>query len=555
MPNNLAELLVAQLATPEKLLYRQMIDGAWRDFSAGEMAALAARWQQAYRNLGFERGDRISICAKNGVQWVAADLAALGMGLVTVPLYVIDNPHNIAWCLGNSESRLLVLENPRVLDTLRQVSGNLPQIVCINADPGEDVDRVETWLPQATRPFEVVETNPDALATIVYTSGTTGRPKGVKLTHRNILWNVDGALKFVNVREDDVLLSILPVSHTFERTCGYYLPLRRGVQVAYSRGIQQLPEDLTIVRPTIMIAVPRVFERFLVRIEQAIAGSWAKRELFHLTVRLGWHCFTGEAKAWERALYARLKPRVAGPILARLGGRLRLTIVGGAAVDHRIAHAFIGLGLNMIQGYGLTEASPVVSGSSDDDNDPTSAGRPLDGVEIKVNDQHELLVRGPSVMSGYWRNPEATAAVLDGDGWLNTGDQVDVHGGRIYIKGRTKDILVLSNGEKLPPDETEAAILTDDVFEQVLLVGEGRPFLTLLAVSQEKDERKLVRRANDTLKDFPKWVRVRRVIVEQQPWTVENGLLTPTLKVRRPEVYARYRAQIDRIYTGSGLAD
>lgn len=556
MGTNLASLLTQYQGTPEKPLYRQYVNGGdWRDFTAGDMLALAARWQQAYRDLGFERGDRIALCAKNSVQWVAADLAALAMGLVSVPLYVIDNPENVAWCVANSDSRLLVLENRRVLDALRRTHLGLPPVVCINCEPGDDVERVENWLPAATRPFEVTEANPEALATIVYTSGTTGRPKGVKLSHGNILWNVEGALKLVTLHDDDLLLSILPLSHTFERTCGYYLPLWRGLQVAYSRGIQQLPEDLATVRPTIMIAVPRVFERFLARIDQALASSWARRELFQLTVRIGWRVFKGEAAAWERAMYPVLKARVATPVMTRLGGRLRLTIVGGAALDPRIAHTFIGFGLTMVQGYGLTEASPVVSGGPESDNDPLSAGRPVQGLEVKVNGQHELLVRGPSVMQGYWRNPEATAVVLSEDGWLNTGDQVDIHDGRIFIKGRTKDILVLSNGEKLPPEEVEAAILHDPVFEQVMLVGEGRPFLVLVAVTQEKDERKLMRRANELIKSFPKWVRVRRVIVTREAWSVENGLLTPTLKVRRREVAARFKSEIERAYTGSGLVD
>jgi len=554
MHNNIAHLLKQHLSTPDRPLYMEWSQSGWRDVTAGEVAALAARWQEAYRRHGFQKGDRIAICAKNSVCWVAADLAALGMGLVTVPLYVIDNPGNIAWCVENSEARLLVLENARVLESLRQVSPRLPEIVCLNGGPGECVPKVESWLPEAARPFEVADTDPDTLATIVYTSGTTGRPKGVMLSHRNILWNVDGALKLVTLHDNDLLLSIIPLSHTFERTCGYYLPLARGLKVAYSRGIQQLAEDLAAVRPTIMIAVPRVFERFLSRIEQALKASVVKRELFHLTVRLGWRCFKGEANVLARALYALLKPKVAGPVMARLGGRVRLTIVGGATVEARIAHAFIGLGLTMVQGYGLTEASPVVSGGPESNNDPLSAGYPMEGVETRVSDQHELLVRSPSVMMGYWRNPEATAAVLSPDGWLNTGDQVDVHDGRIFIKGRTKDILVLSNGEKLPPEEAEAAILADVTFEQVMLVGEGRPFLTLVAVTQEKDERKLVRRANEMLKGFPKWVRVRRVITETQPWTVEDGLLTPTLKVKRREILAKYKSGIERVYSSGGAS-
>lgn len=553
--NNLAELLKQHLATPERVLYRQWVNNAWQDSTARDMLALAARWQQAFRNRGFERGDRIALCLKNGIQWVAIDMAALGMGLVVVPLYVNDNAENIDWCVAHSESRLLVLENPRMLETLRRPGAILPPIVCLQAEPADQVARAEDWLPGTAAEFEVAEIPDDGLASIVYTSGTTGRPKGAKLSHHNILSNVEAILKAVALYDSDLLISVLPLSHMFERTCGYYVPLRLGIPVAYSRGIQQLAEDLATIKPTILVAVPRVFERFLARIEQNLAGSFIKRELFHQTVRLGWRSFQGEASAPERAMYGALKKIVAAPIMARLGGRMRLTVVGGAAVEKRIAQSFVGLGLRMMQGYGLTEASPVVTANREDDRDPTSVGMPLEGLEIRVSQNRELMVRGPSVMLGYWRNPEATAAVIDNDGWLDTGDQVDIRDGKIYIKGRTKDILVMSNGEKLPPEEVETAILNDNIFEQVMLVGEGRAYLTLVAVTQETDEKKLIRRANEKLKVFPRWVRVRRIIIEKDPWTIENALLTPTMKIKRAEIYRRYQNNIEKIYSTGGIAD
>lgn len=553
--HNLAGLLQRHLATPQKVLYRQWVNDGWRDFTAREIASLAARWQQAFRDHGFEKGDHVALCLKNSIQWVAIDMAALGMGLVVVPLYVNDNAENISWCVTDSEARLLVLENPRILENLRRGTANLPPVVCLQADPGEAVVRVDEWLPQAAVDFQVNEIEPDSLASIVYTSGTGDRPKGVKLSHHNILCNVQGCDKVVRVFESDLLISLLPLSHMFERTCGYYLPLMRGGPVAYSRGIQQLAEDLAVLKPTIMIAVPRVFERFLARIEQNLAGSFVKRALFEQTVKLGWRCFQKTDTALERALYNVLKKVVVSPIMEKLGGRIRLTIVGGAALEQRIAQTFISLGLNMIQGYGLTEASPVVAGNKEGDNDPASVGTPLEGLEVRVNQQHELLVRGPSVMLGYWRNPEATAAAIDREGWLNTGDLVDIRDGRLYIKGRSKDVLVLSNGEKLPPEEVETSILNDNLFEQVMLVGEGRPYVILIAVTQEADEKKLIKRANERLKNFPRHMRVRRIIADREPWTIENALLTPTMKVKRARVYERYRAQIERVYSVGGITD
>ncbi|HUW49477.1 MAG TPA: long-chain fatty acid--CoA ligase [Sulfuricella sp.] len=545
---NLAHLLDQHRDTPEKILYRQHIDGAWRDFTARQVMDLAARWQQAFRAQGYEPGDRIALCLRNGVNWVAIDQAALGLGLVVVPLYADDNPENLAWCLNDAGARLLVLEHGRLLAPLARAMPALPAIVCLQKKAPAPAISVSGWLPANNAPFEVAELDENALATIVYTSGTTGRPKGVMLSHRNILSNVEASLEVVSLRQGDLLISVLPLSHMFERTCGYYVPLRAGVPVAYARAISQLAEDLAFLKPTVMIAVPRVFQRFLARIEQALATSPFRRGLFHLAVNLGWRRFQGRAGVIELALLRLLRPLVARPLLNRLGGAIRLAVVGGAPLELRVARAFIGLGLEMLQGYGLTEASPVVAGNRQGNNDPASVGTPLSGVEVRLNESGELLVRGPAVMQGYWNNPQATAEVLSADGWLNTGDLVELHGGKITIKGRTKDVLILSNGEKVSPQDVEIAILDDPLFEQVMLAGEGRAYLTLLAVSPETDEKVLLHHANARLKTFPRWVRVRRVIARQEPWTLEDGLLTPTLKVRRAEVGKKFSEQIEKAY-------
>jgi long-chain acyl-CoA synthetase len=202
----------------------------------------------------------------------------------------------------------------------------------------------------------------------------------------------------------------------------------------------------------------------------------------------------------------------------------------------------------MLQGYGMTEASPVISVNRDDDNDPESVGPPLPGVEVELTDAGELLARGRNIMLGYWKNEEATSAAIDAQGWLHTGDIADIRERKIYIRGRLKDILVMSNGEKLSPQDAEFALTRDPVFEQVMLVGEGRPFLTLLAVTKQSDENALAKRANDLLKDFPRWVRVRRVIPTTEAWSVGNGFMTPTLKLKRPHVAARFKDQLDAVY-------
>ncbi len=249
---------------------------------------------------------------------------------------------------------------------------------------------------------------------------------------------------------------------------------------------------------------------------------------------------------WLRLLVAR-------PIRARLGGCLRFSVVGGAALDPELARVFIALGVPLLQGYGMTEASPVIAVNREHENDPASVGTPLPGIEVKLAENGELRVRGPNVMLGYWRNEEATRAALDADGWLHTGDLAEIRADRIVIRGRAKDILVMSNGEKLSPQDVELALMHDPIFDQVMLVGDGRPYVVLLAVTNEGDEKALVKRANAQLKAFPRWARVRHVIASKDPWSVENGLLTPTLKLKRPLLVQRFADRIEQAYRAAPL--
>jgi long-chain acyl-CoA synthetase len=545
---NIGEYFRQHLATPEKMLYRYGEGDVWRDVTVAELATLVGRWQAALRSLGLAAGDRVAVCLRNGVNWVALDLAALGLGLVVVPLYVEDNPDNVAWCVDNAEAKLLVVESTRMTNALRATGRSLPPICVLRPDSGDDNASVAKLLPATVGPPEFRDLAAGALATICYTSGTSGRPKGVMLSHDNIIANVTSCQACGMARPTDLFLSILPLSHMFERTGGYYLPLSLGARVVYARSVAQLADDLASQTPTVMFAVPRIFEKFKARIDETLSASTFKRGLFEQCAARGWRVESRRGSMLDGMLLPMLRTLVARPILARLGGRMRLTVVGGAALDPDIAHTFIGLGLPMLQGYGMTEASPVISVNRDDDNDPDSVGPPLPGVDVSIGEAGELLTRGGNVMVGYWRNDEATRASIDPQGWLHTGDIAEIRDKRIYIRGRMKDILVMSNGEKLPPQDVEFALLHDPVFEQVMLVGEGRPFLTLLAVTQESNEQPLVARANERLKDFPRWVRIRRCIATRDPWSIENGLLTPTLKLKRPLVLAKFKEQLDAVY-------
>jgi long-chain acyl-CoA synthetase len=552
MAGNIADFFAQHLAHPDRILYRHFVAGAWRDVAVGELAALVARWQEGFRCAGLLAGDHVALTARNGINWVAVDLAALGLGLVVVPLYVDDNADSVAWCAADAGAKLLVVENGRIVEALRRTGSAtaLPPVVVLRPDEGEPVagtTPVEGFLPVTAGAPLFRPLPPETLATICYTSGTAGRPKGVMLSHGNIVANVAQCRATGMARPADRFLSMLPLSHMFERTGGYYLPLSLGAKVVFARGIAQLAEDFVTEAPTVVFAVPRIFERLHARIGQSLAASPLKRWLYGACVARGFRHAQGKATVLDRMLVPPLRALVAAPIRAGLGGALRLAVVGGAALDPELARTFIGLGLTMLQGYGMTEASPVVSVSREGDNEPASVGPPLPGVEVRLGGNGELLVRGDNVMLGYWRNDEATRRTLV-DGWLHTGDLAEIRDGRIYIRGRAKDVLVLSNGEKLPPQDVELAIMHDPAFEQVMLIGEGRPFAILLAVTQETDEKALVRRANAQLAGFPRWMRVRRVIATKDPWSVDNGLLTPTLKLKRPYVVTRFKDRIDAAY-------
>ena len=443
MPGNIARFFSRHLTRPKHALYRHNVEGEWCDVTVEEVALLARRWQAAFRRDGYAAGDRIAICVRNSVNWVAIDIAALGMGLVVVPLYVDDTPDNVAWCVGNADARLLVVENSRISGALAKCADParpLPPLIVLRPDDGDPAAVPATFLPEAAPELAVAELPDDALATICFTSGTAGRPKGVMLSHGNIIANVGQCGQTGMARSEDVFLSILPLSHMFERTGGYYLPLSLGAKVAFARGVAQIADDLVSQKPTVMFAVPRIFERFRARIEATLEKSPLKKRLFDACVERGYRLATGKANLLDHMLVPGLRRLVGAPVLARLGGRLRLAVVGGAALEPSLARTFIGLGLPILQGYGMTEASPVISVNRDDDNVPESVGPPLPGVEIRLGEGGELLARGRNVMLGYWNNPEATRATLTADGWLHTGDLAEIKDGKIFIRGRAKDI-------------------------------------------------------------------------------------------------------------------
>ncbi len=563
----LPQLFLARFEdTPDAPAYRQFYPdpvapedagrGRWRDISWTEAAHEIGRWRAGLRREGMQPGDRVALCMRNRIEWMLFDQAALGLGLVVVPLFYNDRPDNMAWCMNDAGVRLLLIENGALWPQLRDQLQVLERVVCLNEPPAGDPKAVavSTWLPAMGERLDAGPACSGDLATLVYTSGTTGRPKGVMLSHRNITSNVDAGLNAVpSVNGKDRFLSFLPLSHMFERTVGYYLAMCIGAKTIYARSIANLSEDLVSQSPTILVCVPRIFERIYARMQEGLAPGSLRRKLFEKTVEVGWHRFTRTMTGTDRILWPVLNLLVARKLKHRIGGRVRLIVSGAAALAPQLSRTFLGLGLPLLQGYGLTEFSPAVSFNRLEDNDPLSVGYPLNGVEVRTLEDGELLVRGPETMLGYWNNPAATGAMIDSEGWLHTGDVVRIEGGRIYITGRAKEIIVLSNGEKVPPTDAEQAIMLDPVFEQVMVVGEGRGHLGLLVVSKSEDERSLCMRANNQLRSFPGYARIHHLARLAEPWTVENELLTPTLKLRRKKIEDRFAREIERMYEREDL--
>ncbi len=567
--------------SPDAEAYRYFSNrsNTWEAMSWQAVSEQVARWQSALNSEDLEPGDRVAVMMENCIYWVIMDQAALALGLILVPLYANDRPSNLAYVLHDSGAKLLLIKEQEQADQLERIADELQHLqlrsVLPVQSPGLSVICIDDWLPENGEGI-IRSHSPDALASIVYTSGTTGHPKGVMLSHKNMLWNAWAGLHSMMIYPEDQHLSFLPLSHTLERTVGYYLMMMAGAKVAYNRSIPQLADDIRIIKPTIMITVPRIFERVHAKIISRLEeGSVLKYFLYRRSIEIGWQHFLiqqGRAK-WSigQMFHSLLDKLVGAKIRERLGGRLRIGIVGGAPMPDAIAKVFLALGVPLLQGYGLTETSPIISVNTVEHNDPKSVGDLLRDVEIKNDPETgELLVKSPGVMQGYWNREQATQDTFDEKGWLRTGDITRYENNFLYITGRVKDIIVLANGEKIPPTDVELAIMLDPLIEQALVIGEGRPFLSaLLVLNQEAVEKwyqrfasrrsgtreeilheEMKERIREHTREFPGYARIYTFAFVDQEWTIENELLTPTLKVKRARVLERYKDLIDGLYEG-----
>jgi long-chain acyl-CoA synthetase len=572
--------------SPEAVAYCEHRDGRWEEQTWREMGRRVSCLRGAMAGSGLRPGDRAAVLLPNGTDWVAFDLAAMADGVITVPLYAHDSPESIAFVLADSGARLCLIDTAARWSTLAPLvdaNAALEHVWVREGLDGKPVSppghrRLSTLLGALaeSRPDTgALRCAPQDVATIVYTSGTTGRPKGVMLTHFAILWNAEANTKLIPPLPGDIFLSVLPLAHAFERTIGYYLPMMGGSRVVYARSVEGLQEDLATIRPTVLVAVPRLYERIYEAVRREAEASPLKRRIVALAASLGWelHEFRhgrGPAPGLvaRGMLWPLLERLVARRVLATFGGRLRVPMSGGAALPTKVAQFFAGLGLPLIEGYGLTEAGPVVTSTAVEGSLPGSVGQPLYGLEVGLGEQSELIVRSPAVMQGYWQNEPATAQALSPDGWLRTGDIAEIRNGSVFITGRLKEILVLSTGEHVAPSAVEAAIQNDPLFEQVFVIGDQRPCVVAILVLNREAWLQLahdlaidradlnVSVATDAIlsrisaqtRGLPPIWQVRAILVTTTPWTIADGSLTPTLKVKRRVIEERFKEQIDSLY-------
>lgn len=550
--------------SPDATAYREYnpTSGQWEVTTWAMAAAAVARWQAALAEEGLDPGDRVAVMVPGGRIWVGFEQAAIGLGLVVVPIFARDRPGNAAYMLAHSGARLVLATNVEQWQAVAAEDDDLDairRVITLQPLPAQVSDprlrSLQGWLPEKGGPLQGTADGA-ALATLVYTSGTSGRPKGIMLSHRNILFDAAAGMGNIPVHADDEFLSFLPLNHMLERTVGYYVPMMAGASVAFVREIVTIADDLQIIRPTGIIGVPRIYERVYEKVHEALAAKAAPaRALARLSARVGWRRFEhAQGRAmWgpDLLLWPMLDRAVASRVRAAFGGRLRSAISGGAALPADVGRFLIGQGVPIFQGYGLTESSPVISVNTETNNDPASVGPALKGVEIRIADDGEILTRGPHVMMGYWQNAEATAEAVDTDGWLHTGDTGRIEGGRLYIDGRIKDLIVLDTGEKIAPGDMEHAIAGHPAIEQVVVAGEGRPFLTAIVVpagGKDAGEDALLNAVESRCRDFPGYARVRRVIKADEPWTLDNDLMTATLKLKRAKIIDHYKDRLDAIY-------
>jgi long-chain acyl-CoA synthetase len=569
------------------------IDGVYRPLAWAEVARQANLLSRALRARGLQPGDRVALISENRPEWLIADVAVMAAGGITVPAYTTNTVDDHRYILDNSGAKAVIVSTAKLAQRVVPAAARAPSVEFLVAmeplaEPPRPPIRWAGWddmlaegmtMPDDVEAVAATRKRADTCC-VIYTSGTGGAPRGVMLSHGAILCNCQGAVEVLRPLgiADNVFLSFLPLSHAYEHSGGQFFPISIGAQIYYAEGADTLVQNLSEAKPTIVTAVPRLYEVMHGRIAKAMEKMPAfRRRLFERALALG-------RKAYEQPGALTLVERVENKVLdvlvrkkaaQRFGGRLKAFVSGGAPLNYEVGLFFTALGIRLLQGYGQTEAAPVISANPVDRIKLHTVGPPLKGVEVRLAEDGEILVRGELVMQGYWGDPEATARTIR-DGWLYTADvgRID-EDGYIEITDRKRDIIVVSGGDNVSPQKVEGFLTLEPEIAQAMVVGDKRPFIAALLVpdkdwaeawAKEKGKpaglaalvgdaefRAAVQAAVDRVNRRLSVIeRVRQFVLTAEPFSLENGMMTPTLKIRRHVIRQTYGAKLDALYEGRG---
>jgi len=580
---------------PDKDLLRYKVDGKYIGISYSKFKEETDNFGYGLATLGIKRNDKVAIISENRPEWVFSDMASLVLGAVNVPIYPSLTSESIEYILNNSESKCVIISNTFQLNKLLKVRdkcNHLKLIIIMNhSDFDSSIKNLYSFKQVQEKGVQKKSASPkflkenmelvkeDDVCTIIYTSGTTGIPKGVVLTHKNIMSNVTSAIETFPINEEDVWLSFLPLCHIFERMAGYYTAFASGGTVCYAESIEKVAANLVEVKPTIMTSVPRLFERIYSRILKNVESQpKRKQKIFFSAINVGAK-FAKAKKSGNVPLSLKIKNELAGKLvfkklLERTGGNIRFFISGGAALSRELGEFFEAVGITIIEGYGLTESSPVITANRVDDYKFGTVGKPFSDVEVKIAPDGEILAKGPNIMKGYYKNKKETDETLK-DGWLHTGDiGVFDSDGFLMITDRKKHLFKTTAGKYIAPTHIENTFLASKYIDQFMVVGDRRMFISALIVpdfeavkeyadsnnipySDEKDlvkNDKIYKLLEDDMIQFQKklanYERVRKFVLLDRPFTIDSGEITPSMKIKRKIVENKYNDLIEMMYEG-----
>ncbi len=587
------EKLSQKFAHCDRPALMHKIDGAYCNISYRQLHDDVVDFANGLLSMGITRRDNIGLISENRPEWVVADMAIIKLGAVNVPLYPTLSSKQTEYIFNDAKVKFAIVSNQFQLNKVLQFAEMVPslqKIIVFTDVETVDPKRVVTFKDLLKEGAEFQRNHPEHLAhasmlvkredvlTIIYTSGTTGNPKGVMLTHRNLVANMEASASVIPFTDKDVLLSFLPLCHSYERMGGYYTAMACGATIAYAQSLDTLRENFVEVRPTVVTTVPRLFERMYRRlVKQVNAEPGFKKKLFQWSTNVGREYSQAKKKekvstklAFQHFIAEKI---VLHKVKERTGGRMRFFVSGGAALAPELGEFFEAVGLTILEGYGMTESSPVITVNRVDNYKFGTVGQPIPGVEVRIAHDGEILVRGENVMKGYWNDPQSTKETIDKNGWLHTGDiGVLDNDGFLTITDRKKHIFVNSGGKNIAPNHIENLFLQSEFIDQFVLIGDKRTYLTALIVpdfealkvyarnnnisfinekelAEKSEVRDLIQKEIERLqKDLANFERVRKFTILDRPLTVENGEITPTMKVRRKVIDDKFRHIIDKMY-------